>query len=88
MELDPKHIEANHNYCVALVEERNLKEAEKCLLNVYKLAPHLDYVQGKNCDTPCVMIYDLHLNFSLFSLEFSSISAIFFVNNKLWFIIE
>ena len=39
-------IEAQHNLCLVMVEERNLKGAEACLLGVYNMAPHLDYVRG------------------------------------------
>ena len=53
IELKPSHIEAHHNLCVAQVEEGDLKGAEACLLKVYKMAPHLDYVQGKFFQQKC-----------------------------------
>jgi len=56
IKLNPAHIEAQHNLCVVMVEERDLKGAESCLLGVYNMAPHLDYIQGN------VKFQHLHLH--------------------------
>nr|XP_039261705.1 protein O-mannosyl-transferase TMTC3-like isoform X1 [Styela clava] len=44
IEADPKNIQARHNYCVCILEEGRLRDAEKCMHDVYLLAPEAKYV--------------------------------------------
>ncbi|XP_072045716.1 protein O-mannosyl-transferase TMTC3-like [Amphiura filiformis] len=45
LETDPNHIQARHNLCVVLVEDNQWQEAEKCLYDVFLLAPQEDYIK-------------------------------------------
>ncbi|XP_009586399.1 PREDICTED: transmembrane and TPR repeat-containing protein 3, partial [Fulmarus glacialis] len=45
LELDPKNVQGKHNLCVVYFEERDLRKAEKCLVETLALAPHEDYIQ-------------------------------------------
>ncbi len=43
--MEPNHIQARHNLCVVLVEEKRWKDAETCLSDVLQLAPQEDYIK-------------------------------------------
>ena len=45
LEVEPEHVQARHNLCVAYVEQGDLTKAESCLDEVARLAPHETYVQ-------------------------------------------
>ena len=45
LEVEPSHVQANHNLCVVFVEQGNLVKAEACLVETLKLAPTESYIQ-------------------------------------------
>lgn len=46
IESDPTHIQARHNYCVVMLQEGRLVDAERCMNEVFILAPDQKYVAG------------------------------------------
>jgi cytochrome c-type biogenesis protein CcmH/NrfG len=45
LEIEPHHVQANHNLCVVFVEQGDLAKAETCLVETLKLAPNESYIQ-------------------------------------------
>ncbi|CAM1302636.1 TMTC3 (predicted) [Pycnogonum litorale] len=45
LEIDPHEIQGLHNLCVIHYKRQELVKAEKCLLEVAKIAPHKDYIK-------------------------------------------
>lgn len=43
---DEEHVQGRHNLCVIYVEQGNLLRAERCLVEVAKLAPHEEYIRS------------------------------------------
>ena len=46
MEVDPGNMQGRHNYCVTLVEQKELKKAEDCFTEAMILAPEANYIKG------------------------------------------
>nr|XP_018672931.1 transmembrane and TPR repeat-containing protein 3 isoform X3 [Ciona intestinalis] len=44
MKEDPSNVQGWHNFCVTLVQQTKLKEAENCLRDVLQLSPHETYI--------------------------------------------
>ncbi|KAJ8315684.1 hypothetical protein KUTeg_007834 [Tegillarca granosa] len=44
IEMEPEHVQANHNLCVVYVEQGDLIRAEKCLTRTHQLAPNEGYI--------------------------------------------
>ncbi|XP_076812940.1 protein O-mannosyl-transferase TMTC3-like [Clavelina lepadiformis] len=45
MEVDPGNMQGRHNYCVTLVEQKELKKAEDCFTEAMILAPEANYIK-------------------------------------------
>jgi len=46
LEIDPHHVQGQHNLCVVFVERGHLEEAKACLETALALAPHEQYIQN------------------------------------------
>lgn len=44
LEVEPDHVQANHNLCVVFVEKGDLVKGEECLVKTLKLAPNEAYI--------------------------------------------